>query len=116
MFGFLKKPIDIQEQRAPRVEVPGAVVRIDTKEFPVANISVSGFLIAPYEGDLIVRQKFYLTLVLPDGDKTLDFKTEARVARLTPEGLGAYFLDLRVDARFAVEELLGRLMGAAGPA
>lgn len=116
MFGFSKKPAVAQDQRAaPRVAVPGALVRIDSKEFPIVNISVSGFLIAPYEGDLIVRQKLYLTLILPDGDKIMEFKTEARVARITPEGLGAYFIDLRVDARFAIEELLGRLMGTAQP-
>lgn len=113
MFGLSKKPVVVQDQRAaPRVEVPGALMRIDSKEFPIANISVSGFLIAPYEGDLILRQKFYLTLVLPDGDKTADFNVEARVARLAPAGLGAYFLDLRLDARMAIEELLSRPMAA----
>lgn len=116
MFGLSKKPPADKDQRvAPRVEVPGALVRIDSKDFPIANLSASGFLLMPYEGDLILRQKFYLTLILPDGDKVLDFDCTARVARLTPQGLGAYFIDLRVDARFAVEELLGRLMGAAGP-
>lgn len=100
---------------APRVEITGGYVRIDSSEYPVANISTSGFLLKPYEGSLIKLQKFYLTLVLPNGDKPLEFNASARVARVGPEGLGAYFLDLLPDIYRAIEDYMSRQPAAPPP-
>lgn len=111
------KPAAAGDERraAPRIEGTGALVRVDSKEYQVANISTGGFLLKPYDGDLIKHQKFYLTLVFPDGENTLEFAADARVARLGPEGLGAYFLNLRPDAQAFLFEYQQSRLAAAPP-
>jgi len=118
MFAALRKLVGAEERRAaPRVETTGWFARIDRREFPIANISASGFLVSPYQGDLIKHQKFYLTLVIPadasvPDSKPVEFKVDARVARVGPFGLGAYFLDAHPNVRMAIEVYLQQKLAA----
>jgi len=90
-------------RRAPRVELKHGVAKIDSKTFPVKNLSTQGFVLAPYEGDLIAHQRVYLTLVLAVNGKERDFATDAVVVRTGHQTLAARFNDLRRDARRAIE-------------
>ena len=104
---------EVENRAVPRTDASGGLVRIDSKEYAIANISTGGFLLKPYEGDLIKHQRFYLTLVFSAGENTIEFAADARVARVGPEGLGAYFLNLRPDAQWFLQEFLqSRLAGA----
>jgi hypothetical protein len=92
-----------ERRRAPRVELKHGVVKIDSKTFPVKNLSTQGFVLAPYEGDLIAHQRVYLTLMLAVNGKQRDFATDAVVVRTDHQTLAARFNDLRRDARRAIE-------------
>lgn len=48
-------------------ELPGIQVAIDRHQYGVADMSIRTFLIAPYDGDLIPKQKFAFKFIL---DKT----------------------------------------------
>jgi hypothetical protein len=108
VFGFRRaEPAShIQERRrAPRVEPKRSVVKIDSKIYTVKNLSTRGFVLTPYEGDLVAHQRVYLTLVLPVGGEERDFATDAVVVRRQSGTLAARFNDLRRDARRAIELL-----------
>lgn len=88
-----------------------AQARIDSHVFPIANLGAGGFLLAPWQGDLIAHQRVYLTLVLPTGDGLRDYAIDAQVVRATGHGLAARFHDLRPDARRAIARLLAPVRG-----
>lgn len=107
MLGSLKRMMgggDKQEARAPRVPMVDASVSIDRKVYPLQNWSLSGFLLSPYEGDLVPKQRVYLELLFKDGEKEVSFATDAIVVRVDGGGLAARFPpDIRPDARRAIE-------------
>ena len=72
-------------ERARLRERPPGQVRIDSKTFPVTDISESGVVIDSFTGDLIVKQRVYFDLVLPVGEKDSDTPPEQRVAGLQPQ-------------------------------
>ena len=108
MFGSHKKSTTSSERRhAPRVAFKrGAAVKVDSKTFPLANLSTQGFLCGAYEGDLIARQRVYLTLQIEVDGKQQDYLTDAVVVRLSDKSLAGRFSDLRRDARRAIERLI----------
>lgn len=96
-----------ERRRARRIAVRQAQAQIDSRIFPLANLSAGGFLVAPYAGDLIAHQRVYLTLLLPAGDRMRDYAIDARVVRRADGALAGRFHDLRPDARRAIARLLG---------
>ena len=106
MFRSPKQPAVADRRRLPRVEVKEGAVKIDSKTFPLKNISMTGFLLTPYQGDLVARQRVYLTLMLKVDGKDVDFPTDALIVRIGPSGLAGRFFDLRKDARRAIERLM----------
>ena len=106
MFTSRKKTTAVAERRhAPRVELQRASAKVDRKTFPLANLSTAGFLLGAYEGDLIARQRVYLTLLLEVDGQQHDYLTDAVVVRLSDKRLAGRFGDLRRDARRAIERL-----------
>ena len=92
-----------ERRRAPRVELKRGLAKIDSKTYPVKNVSTEGFVLTPYDGDLVTRQRVYLTLVLAIDGKEFDFATDAVVVRTDARTLAGRFNDLRRDARRAIE-------------
>jgi len=106
-FGFRRaEPVrpTQERRRAPRVELRRGLIKIDSKTYPVKNLSTQGFVVTPYDGDLIAHQRVYLTLVLAVGDQERDFATDAVVVRRQPGSLAGRFNDLRRDARRVIEQ------------
>ncbi len=108
-MGFLKRgaqnaPVD--RRRAPRIELRRAAAKVDSKTYPLKNLSTAGFLMTPYEGDLVAHQRVYLTLVLQIDGKEHDYLTDAHVVRLAERNLAGRFIDLRPDARRLIERLI----------
>ena len=107
MFGSRKKSTSIAERRhAPRIELKRAAAKIDSKTYPLANLSAAGFLLGAYDGDLITRQRVYLTLQLEVDGQQQDYLTDAVVVRMADKSLAGRFGDLRRDARRAIERLM----------
>jgi hypothetical protein len=105
----------IERRRVPRVALKHGVAKIDSKSFPVKNLSTQGFVLEPYQGDLITHQRVYLTLVLAINGQERDFATDAVVVRAADQTLAGRFSDLRHDARRAIEQyFLARPAGQPG--
>jgi hypothetical protein len=106
-----RKPRATQMQdrrRAPRIELKQGTAKVDSKTFPLKNLSTTGFLLTPYQGDLIAHQRVYLTLLLPIDGAERDFLTDAQVVRLDANTLAGRFNNLRPDARRTIERLLAK--------
>jgi hypothetical protein len=108
VFGFRsaagRGPAVRERRTAPRVELKHGLAKIDSKTFPVKNLSTHGFVLGAYEGDLIAHQRVYLTLVLAVNGQELDFATDAVVVRTSDRTLAGRFNNLRHDARRAIEQ------------
>ena len=98
----------VERRRAPRIELKRGAVKVDSKTFSLKNLSTGGFLLTPYDGDLIARQRVYLTLLLQVDGKEQDYLTDAHVVRVAERDLAGRFIDLRTDARRVIERLFGR--------
>jgi hypothetical protein len=106
VFGFRsadRGTASSERRRVPRVAPKQGVALIDSKTFPLKNVSIQGFVVEPYEGDLIAHQRVYLTLVLPINGEPRDFATDAVVVRAHDRTLAGRFNNLRHDARRAIE-------------
>jgi hypothetical protein len=93
-------------ERARLRERPPGQVKIDSKTFPVTDISESGVVIDSFTGDLIVKQRVYFDLILPVGEKDESFRCEASIVKLEKGRLVAKFLDLRADARRVIRHIV----------
>lgn len=115
MFGSLRNLFDAAPPPEPKSpsprrhqpELKGLSVKIDSKTHPLRDLSLAGFLIEPYEGDLVAKQRVYLNLILSDGQHQSEFRTVALVVRIENNVLVGRFIDLRRDAQRAIEALLG---------
>jgi len=112
MLGKLRQFLAPEEQAAnssrerrgsPRADGGGTTVRIDSKVYPLSNWGPTGFMIDGFEGSLVVKQRFSAVLMLPEGDKTIEYRTDAVVVRQDGRTLGAKFLFLSPDAKRAIE-------------
>ncbi|MBI3516240.1 MAG: hypothetical protein HY060_19585 [Proteobacteria bacterium] len=108
MFTSRKKATGAVAERrhAPRIALKRASAKVDSKTFPLANVSTTGFLLGAYEGDLIARQRVYLTLMIEVDGQPQDYLTDAVVVRLSDKSLAGRFGNLRRDARRAIERLM----------
>jgi hypothetical protein len=97
-----------ERRRAQRIELKRGSAKVDSKTFALKNLSTAGFLLTPYQGDLIARQRVYLTLQLPVDGKEEDYSIDAQVVRIDDGILAGRFNNLRPDARRAIERLLGK--------
>ena len=95
-------------RRAPRIEPKVASAKVDSKTFSLKNVSTAGFLLTPYQGDLIARQRVYMTLLLQIDGKEQDFDIDAQVVRIDAQTLAGRFNDLRPDARRTIERLFAK--------
>jgi hypothetical protein len=93
--------------RRHQAELKGLSVKIDSKTYPLRDLCLSGFMVEPYQGDLIEKQRVYLNLILNHGEHRAEFRTEALVVRIENNALVGRFTDLRRDAQRAIEALLG---------
>jgi hypothetical protein len=71
-------------RREPREEVPGWLVWIEGKTYPVKNWSESGFLATPCAYDTAVGEVLDLTFSVP-ADTRFEFSCQATVVRVDPE-------------------------------
>ena len=106
-------PAVAERRRAPRIELKRGGAKVDSKTFVLKNVSTQGFLLEAYDGDLIARQRVYLTLMLPVDGQELDYRTDAQVVRIDARNLAGRFNDLRPDARRAIERMVDRRRPAA---
>jgi len=112
-----RKPRDhavADRRRAPRIELKRGSVKVDSKTFTLKNLSTQGFLLTPYDGDLVARQRVYLTLTLQVDGQELDYATDAQIVRIDARNLAGRFNDLRPDARRAIARIGGRPQPVAG--
>ena len=91
--------------RARMREGPPGQVKIDSKTFPVTDISESGVVIDGYTGDLIAKQRVYFDLILPVGEKDEAFRWLEKSNQDRGTDLGRLIVDplvdsLRSDPRF----------------
>jgi hypothetical protein len=103
-----RQPQIQDRRRAARLELKRGSVKVDSKTFSLKNLSTAGFLLTAYQGDLIARQRVYLTLLLPVDGQERDFPTDAQVVRINQHDLACRFNDLRPDARRTIERLLAK--------
>jgi hypothetical protein len=101
-------------RRAARIELKRGSVKVDSKTFTLKNLSTQGFLLTPYDGDLVARQRVYLTLTLQVDGQELDYATDAQVVRIDARNLAGRFNDLRPDARRAIARIGTRPRPVAG--
>ncbi|GAB4176877.1 MAG: hypothetical protein OHK0024_14410 [Thalassobaculales bacterium] len=110
MFGTLRKLLSGEPERplrarAPRVAVAArSFVTIDRKPYPLKNWSLSGVLFGPYDGDLIVRQRFRMTVAVKDAVNDIEFDTDAVVVRRMGSDLAAQFFQLHPAYRARIEK------------
>jgi hypothetical protein len=118
VLGFRGRPAGKSAQTEGgrgRAIQPDASIRIDSKSYPVFNISEAGFVIEPYEGDLVAKQRVYFDLVVRLGEQERTFRAEGTVARVKDRSLACRFNDLRRDALFAVQQLIASRSPRAMP-
>ena len=101
-------------RRAPRIELKRGSAKVDSKTFSLKNVSTQGFLLTPYDGDLVARQRVHLTLLLQVDGQEHDYAIDAQVVRLDARNLAGRFNDLRPDARRAIEHMVMRPRPVAG--
>ncbi len=104
-----RRETQIQDRRrARRIELRGGTAKVDSKTFSLKNLSTAGFLVTLYQGDLIARQRVYLTLLLHVDGTQQDFDIDAQVVRIDADHLAGRFNNLRPDARRTIERLLAK--------
>jgi hypothetical protein len=80
-----------------------ATIKVDSKIYTVIDIGEAGLVVEPYDGDLVVKQRFYFELVIPVGDKDQAFRADATVIRVENKRLTAKFNELRNETRRAIQ-------------
>lgn len=71
---------------------PPARVRIDSAEYPVADIGVRSFRLASYDGGLIAPQRFDFTMIFVLDEDEYEFAGRGIVRGISArKGLTAYF-------------------------
>jgi len=83
-----------------------AAVKIDSKTYPITDINENGFIIEPFDGDLVPKQRVYFDLLIKVGDREDTYRAEATVIRTTNKTLVCRFNDLRRDASHALQRLV----------
>ena len=107
MFGSRNRTVETTAgSRARLRDRPPATVKIDSKVFDVIDMSESGFVLDPYSGDLVAKQRVYFDLILPVDDKEQVFRAEAMVVKIAGTRLVGKFIDLRRDAQRAIQYIL----------
>ena len=99
MFDFLKisnkkpvkRPISLRGQ-APKVLSKGTV-RIDRHVFNVRELNRKGFILDPYDKDLVITgQRFRFEIAATDGEDVYNGRAEAVVTKIANGALAAAFL------------------------
>jgi len=96
MFDFLKisnkKPVRRPVAR-PAAPVSKGTVRIDKYVFNVRELSQKGFILDPYDKDIIiVGQKFRFEIDAKDGEDIYKGRAEGVVTKIVSGALAAAFL------------------------
>ena len=101
---------------APRMEVPAAsTVTIKGRAYPLKNLSATGFLASPYEGELMEREAFPIHMEVGQGEDGFTVHARAIMVRQDSAGLAAAFTSMstkdrqRLDAYFDCYGLWRRL-------
>jgi len=92
--------------RARLRDRPPASIKVDSKLYTVVDMSDAGIVVEPYDGDLVVKQRFHFDLILPINDKDQSFRCEATITRLQNKRLIAKFGELRSDCRRAIQYVI----------
>ena len=103
LFDFLKtdasskKQAPTKEQGIRSVKAKGkldsvGVVKVDSFSFNVRDYNMKGFLIDPYDKDILIKgQKFRFEIEVSKGDHTMKGRGEAVVTKVADTALAAAF-------------------------
>lgn len=100
-------------RQMPRIELKHGSAKVDSKTYRLKNISTTGFLLQPYRGDMVPRQRVYLKLIIMVNGQEREFAVDAFVVRVVGDSLAARFFSLRPDARRVIESFQRHLPTAA---
>lgn len=107
IFGFLRKKQDPADRRRwERVIGMGARAKIDSRTFPIADISMGGARIDRYFNDVAVKQRLYLTIMLMIEGKVETFPAQAVVRRKGNSGLALQFRKMQPYAEQKLSEFV----------
>jgi hypothetical protein len=87
---------------------PDAQIKIDSKVYALENWGASGFVVDGFSGSMVMKQRFAATLMIREGEQTIEFRTDAVVVRAEGKKLGAKFLFLSPEAKRAIESRVRR--------
>ncbi|WP_281683747.1 hypothetical protein [Thalassobaculum salexigens] len=99
MFDFLKvskdkkKPIRPKVMNTPKKAESKGVVKIDKFVFNIRDINEKGFILDPYDKDIVVSgQRFRFEIDAMYKDKQIKGRAEAVVTKIVDNALAAAFL------------------------
>lgn len=99
MFGFLKisgkkpatRPVAVRAK--PAAPASKGTVRIDKHVFNVRELNRKGFILDPYDKDIVITgQKFRFEIDAKDGEDIYKGRAEAVVTKIVSGALAAAFL------------------------
>jgi len=96
-------PVTTAASRSRMRDRPPATVKVDSKLYTVVDMNEAGFILEPYDGDLVVKQRVYFDLIIPVGEKDQAFPAQAIIMRRDGKRLIGKFVDLRKDAQRAIQ-------------
>lgn len=107
IFDFLRKNKNPAERRQwERVIGMGARAKIDSRTFPIADISMGGARIDRFFNDVAEKQRLYLTIMLMIEGKMESFPAQAVVRRKGNGGLALQFRRLQPYAEQKLSEFV----------
>jgi len=81
-----------EEDPADQAADPPARVRIDSQDYPVADVGVRSFRLGTYDGGLIAPQRFDFHMIFTLDEDEYEFAGRGIVRGISPtKGLTAYF-------------------------
>lgn len=96
----------IERRQTERAIGAGARAKIDSKTFPIADISLGGVRVDRFFNDVALKQRLYLTVMLMIEGKVESFPAQAVVCRKGNHGLALQFRRLQPYATRKLSEFV----------
>ncbi|SRR5258708_5989025 len=104
--GWLGEGAKLFDRRgAPRVEVsPECFAAIDGRKFSLRNLSATGFLASPYDGDLKENRSFTVRIGIKQDHHSFMVDARAVVVRRDAGGLAARFMSMSGESQRQLDD------------
>lgn len=103
LFGNVKSDDSREHARGPG---HGCRVQIDRKDYQVHDLSMGGFRLHPYDGDLIARQQFEFKFLIALNGESYEIPAHGYVVRIDEQGMAAKFQKPQPFFRHIIDEYL----------